>query len=51
MGTRGSRPGREADHSPPSSVEIKNAWSDKATPPYVLIVSRLVKRSVRFLGT
>jgi hypothetical protein len=32
MDTRGSfpgikRPGREADHSPPSSVEVKNAWS------------------------
>jgi hypothetical protein len=21
------RPGREADHSPPSSAEVKNAWS------------------------
>jgi hypothetical protein len=32
MGTRGSfpgvkRPGREADHSPPSSAEVKNVWS------------------------
>jgi len=31
MGTRGSfswvkRPGREADHLPPSNAEIKNAW-------------------------
>jgi len=24
-GTRGSLPGREADHSPPSSAEVKNA--------------------------
>jgi len=27
------RPGREADHSSPSSVEVKNAWSCTSTPP------------------
>jgi hypothetical protein len=27
------RPGREADHSRPSSVEVKNAWSYTCTPP------------------
>jgi hypothetical protein len=27
------RPGREADHSPPSSAEVKNAWSYSSTPP------------------
>jgi hypothetical protein len=27
------RPGREADHSPPSSVEVKNAWNYTTTPP------------------
>jgi hypothetical protein len=27
------RPGREADHSPPSSAEVKNAWSCTSTPP------------------
>jgi hypothetical protein len=37
-GTRGSflgikRRGVEADHSPPSSVEVKNAWSYTSTPP------------------
>jgi hypothetical protein len=26
-------PGREADHSPPSSAEVKNAWSHTSTPP------------------
>jgi hypothetical protein len=26
------RPGREADHSPPSSDEVKNAWSYTSTP-------------------
>jgi hypothetical protein len=37
MGTRGSYagikwPGREADHSSPSSAEVKNAWSYTSTP-------------------
>jgi hypothetical protein len=27
------RPGREADHSPPSSAEVENAWSYTSTPP------------------
>jgi hypothetical protein len=26
-------PGREADHSPPSSAQVKNAWSYTSTPP------------------
>jgi hypothetical protein len=38
MGTRGSfpgvkRPGREADHSPLSSAEVKSAWSYTSTTP------------------
>jgi len=38
MGTRGSfpggkRPGREADHSLPSSSRSKNEWSYTSTPP------------------
>jgi hypothetical protein len=41
IGTRGpfpgvKRPGREADHSPPSSVEVKNVWSYTSTPPIFL---------------
>jgi hypothetical protein len=31
------RPGHEADYSPPSSVEIKNAWSYTSTPPIRLL--------------
>jgi hypothetical protein len=27
------RPGREADHSPPSNTEVINAWSYISTPP------------------
>jgi hypothetical protein len=39
VGTRGSflgvkRPGREADHSPPSSTEVKNAWSYTSAPQH-----------------
>jgi hypothetical protein len=30
------RLGRAADHSPTSSVEIKNAWSYASTPPVCL---------------
>jgi hypothetical protein len=26
------RPKREADHSPPSSAEVKNVWSYTSTP-------------------
>jgi len=35
--TRGvKRAGRETDHSPPSSAEVKNAWSYISTPPIYL---------------
>jgi hypothetical protein len=40
MGTGGSfsgvkRQGREADHSPPTSAEVKKMWIYTSTPPYV----------------
>jgi hypothetical protein len=31
------RPGREAEHSPPSSAEVKNAWGYTSAPPYALM--------------
>jgi hypothetical protein len=31
------RSGREADHSPPSSAEVKNVWSYTSTPPKRLL--------------
>jgi hypothetical protein len=31
------RPGREADHSPPSSTEVNNACRYISTPPYVFM--------------
>jgi hypothetical protein len=37
------RPGREADYSPPSSAEVKNAWSYTSTPQYVFMAWCLVK--------
>jgi hypothetical protein len=36
------RLGREADHSPPSSAEVKNAWSCTPTPQYVFMAWRLI---------
>jgi hypothetical protein len=42
MGTRGfflriKREGREADHSPLSSAEVKNTWSYISSLPYVFM--------------
>jgi hypothetical protein len=42
MGTEGSFPGlkrqgREADHSPPTSAEVKKMWIYTSTPLYVFI--------------
>jgi hypothetical protein len=36
-------PEREADHSPPSSAEVKNAWSYISIPQYVFMAWCLVK--------
>jgi hypothetical protein len=45
------RPGREADHSPPSSAEIKNAWNYTSTPQYAFMVWCLVKHRDNFTFT
>jgi hypothetical protein len=45
------RPGREADHSPPSSAEVKNAWSYTSTPPYAFMAWCLVKHRDNFTFT
>jgi hypothetical protein len=42
MGTGSSFPGvkrqgREADHSPPTSAEVKKMWIYTSTPPYVFM--------------
>jgi hypothetical protein len=31
------RPGPEADHSPPTSAEIKKTWVYTSTPPYIFM--------------
>jgi hypothetical protein len=31
------RPGRKADHSPPSNAEVKNTWIYTSTPPYAFM--------------
>jgi len=35
---RVKRPGREADHSLPTSAEVKNVWSYTSTSQYVFMV-------------
>jgi hypothetical protein len=42
------RPGREADHSPPSSAKVKNTWSYTSTPQYVFMAWCLVKHRDNF---
>jgi hypothetical protein len=42
MGTVGSFPGlkrqgREADHSPPASAEVKKTWIYTSTPRYIFM--------------
>jgi hypothetical protein len=37
----GKRPGREAEHSPPSSAEVRKAWSYTSTHPICLPVMML----------
>jgi hypothetical protein len=43
------RPGREADHSRPSSAEVKNEWSYIYTPQHVFMPRCLVKPSDTFI--
>jgi hypothetical protein len=31
------RPGREANHSPPSSAEVKKEWSYTSTTPHIFM--------------
>jgi len=48
LSPRFKRPGREADHSPPSRAKVKNAWSYTFKPPYVFMVWGLVKHRDNF---
>jgi hypothetical protein len=44
------QPGHEADHSPPSSAEVKDARSYTSTPPYVCMAWYLVKQKTWLHG-
>lgn len=39
------RPESEADHSPPTSAAVKNAWRCTSTPPYISMACRLMKHN------
>jgi len=41
LGTK--QPGREADHLPPSTAEVQNAWSYTSTPQYAFTAWYSVK--------
>jgi hypothetical protein len=48
MRTEAKRPGREADHSPPSNAEVKNPWNYTSIPPYVYMAWYLIKHKENF---
>jgi hypothetical protein len=41
-------PGREADHLPPSTAEVKNAWRYTSTPQFVFMAWCLVQHRDNF---
>jgi hypothetical protein len=43
-------PEREADHSSPSSAEVKNAWSYTSTLSYIFMAWCLVKYRIVFMA-
>jgi hypothetical protein len=54
MGTRAvslgvKQKGREADHSPPPSAEVKYAWSYTSTPEYLIMAWCLFKHRDNFV--
>jgi hypothetical protein len=51
LSLRLKQPRREADHSPLSSVEVKNAWRHTSTPQYVFMAWYLVKHGDNFTFT
>jgi hypothetical protein len=38
------RPGREADHSPPTTGEVKKTWLYTSTPPYAFMAWCLISQ-------
>jgi hypothetical protein len=51
LSLRVKQSGREADHSPPSSADVNNAWSYTFTPQYVFVAWCLVKHWDNFTFT
>jgi hypothetical protein len=47
MGTEGKAAGLEADRSPPSCADVKNAWDNTSTPQYVFMALCLIKQEIR----
>jgi hypothetical protein len=50
LSPRVKRPGREADHWPGSSADVKKAWSSTSTRPYVFMTWCLTGQETRFHG-
>jgi hypothetical protein len=48
MGTGGPFPRGKANHSSPSSSEVKNAWNYTSTPSYIFMAWCLVKNKENF---
>jgi len=42
--------GREADHSPPRSAEVRNAWSYPSSPRYAFMASCLINQKICLRG-
>jgi hypothetical protein len=42
--------GHEADHLPPSSAKVKNAWSYTSIPPYFFMGWCLIKHKIHLPG-
>jgi hypothetical protein len=45
------RPGREADHSNPSSAKVKNVWHYTSTPHYIYMMWCLINHRDNFTFT
>jgi hypothetical protein len=45
------RPGRETDHSPPASAEVKKTWIYTSTPPYVFMAYNVNTRTSKVIRT
>jgi hypothetical protein len=44
------RTGREANHKPLYSADVKNAWNYTSSPQYIFMASCLIKQEIRLRG-